>query len=187
MRRRTASAVARGVALAAPEARTGLPVKEATVSGARHEGVLDLIHAEHQEIVALFELVTQLTDADDRRSAFGELKSAFEIHSAAEAETLYAVLRELEGGGELVGRATEEHERLDDAFDDVSAADPNEAAWTDMVAELRERVERHVAQEETVLFDFTRDRLEQSRLLELERAMLGVKADLQGLGYEAVQ
>ncbi len=157
------------------------------MSTARNEGVLDLIHAEHREAAALFAQLSELTDPEDRRSVFHHLKETIEAHLACEDETFHAALRALDGGEELIAPAAGADERIALALDDLSAAGTEDPAWTDMVSELRERVEQHVAREETEIFDFAREQLEQPRLLELERDMRATKDELQGAGSAAPQ
>jgi hemerythrin superfamily protein len=160
---------------------------EDAMSSARNEGILDLIQSDHQLAVALFERLRELVDPEERRAVFAALRGAIEAHGAAEEETLYAALRMFEGAEDLVVGAAAAHEELIDRFDDVSAAGTEDPAWSDMLASLRERFDAHVAQEETEIFDLARGRLDQARLLQLEREMLAIKGDLQGTGHSAVQ
>jgi hypothetical protein len=114
-----------------------------------HElGVFKVLIREHRLVAEMFDVLDQLSGADERVPGFEALARELLAHARAEQAIVYARLdgsRELEGE---IGRARGQHDRLEVLIAKVRAADPDGDGWALALEELRRAVEAHVDEEE---------------------------------------
>jgi iron-sulfur cluster repair protein YtfE (RIC family) len=110
--------------------------------------VIDLLKRNHREVAELF------SDFERTRasSVVEQICAELEVHTAAEELFVYPALREdVSSGSELADQAEHEHAEAKRLIGRLKRTPTSERA-SDVVAELKQTFERHVAEEERTVF-----------------------------------
>lgn len=112
-------------------------------------------------------------DARYKRLVFRSIKGELEAHARVEEEVFYPALMRLRSSPtrQSVRNALEEHQTLDALVAEIDQMEADDARLDDRLAALRQSVERHIEQEERVLFEQARIHFTDERLDMLGRAM----------------
>jgi iron-sulfur cluster repair protein YtfE (RIC family) len=109
---------------------------------------IDLLKQDHREVEQLFSRFQSTQDPAVAEKICSEL----EVHTAAEEEFVYPVLREdVSGGEKLAGEAEHEHAEARQIIGRLKQTTDSEHL-SDVVAELKKAIEHHVAEEEGTVF-----------------------------------
>jgi iron-sulfur cluster repair protein YtfE (RIC family) len=139
-------------------------------------------HREAQDMIA--RLAGDEAGGEARRELFAQLKDALTLHTRMEEEVFYPELEDFEETRALVEESYEEHRRVDQLLRRMSEASERAAGetgvssdWQEMLAELRDAVTHHVAEEEGEMFPRAAKLLKPDRLrdmgLEMRRVETG--------------
>lgn len=113
--------------------------------------IIELLEKNHREVEALLrDLQTDGADA----GKLSQLRLLLLAHAIAEEETVYSVLEQQGGSSDLLEDSQDDHDEVEDLLDQCEAADGEERI--DIIAELAQAVENHVAIEESETFQLLR-------------------------------
>lgn len=139
--------------------------------------IYDQLHAEHEQVQALFEELMEAKGAASRARIFGKLSEELLRHARAEAKVLYKKLED--EGDEARFRALEgdeEHEVVEDLLARLSKdEDKGSDRWLARAKVLKEVVEHHVEEEESKMFKEARKALDKGEAKELNARYLAGK------------
>ena len=143
-----------------------------------------LLRKEHEILEGLFTLYEKLgAEAEPARKLrlFGEIRFRLLSHAVAENEIFYpAVERSGEAAAEdAVVDALEEHQAVTSLMEELDEIDPADRLFDAKMRVLRENVESHARQEESVLFRCF-DRLPRDERDEASRALKERLEELEG-------
>ena len=155
----------------------------------RPPDAIALLKADHQRVAALFERYRRW-----RRGAFAskkmildQIREELDLHSRIEERLFYPELAQAlsEQVKEHVRHAGEEHAVVDRLVSELALVDPDDPGCDAKVKVLRETVERHVLEEQTLLFPEARRWLGDTRLVDLGRKVAGTRQAMrEGLGAQ---
>jgi iron-sulfur cluster repair protein YtfE (RIC family) len=132
---------------------------------------LALLHRDHENVDRMFDDYPR-ANAAQRDTFFEAIKHELDAHAAVEEEIFYPALRAT--GGDMaaaIDRAEIEHFGMKTLMGALADMQPDDPAYDARVAELREDVRSHVAEEEKQVFEAARRRLGAERLRELGQEM----------------
>lgn len=116
-------------------------------------------------------LTAEILDAarrlEERRRLFEILCDEIEAHAAAEEQTLYAELLALSHDQALARRSVAEHDAMAELLDVLSKLEMPSPRWLATFERLKERIDRHLDEEESVTFALARSMISQDRALRL--------------------
>lgn len=144
--------------------------------------ILDVLKEEHTAILNAFEsLERAIADGSEpvRGLAYESLSLEMLLHNEIEQEIFY---NHLEGDGELaeaVGLGTEEHEACAELIDELDDDSLDDEAWSAKLAELREAITLHVADEEDRIHALAERQLDDLVLVELGNEYLQFKVSMK--------
>jgi iron-sulfur cluster repair protein YtfE (RIC family) len=109
---------------------------------------IDLLKQDHREVEQLFSRF----EASQDPAIAEKICSELEVHTAAEEELVYPVLREdVSGGEKLAGEAEHEHAEARQIIGRIKQT-TDAQHLDDVVAELKKAIEHHVEEEEGTVF-----------------------------------
>jgi hemerythrin superfamily protein len=115
------------------------------------DGILTMLHEDHEEVSALFEEILGTKSASRRAELFNEVKTKLLAHAHAEARVLYKPM-EKKGEEEARRFALEgevEHGVVEDLIDQLTRSRAKDSdQWTAKCKVLKEMVAHHVKEEE---------------------------------------
>ena len=131
--------------------------------------VLTLIKRDHAEVKDMFKQFEELSPtAKATRAKLGtKIMDALEAHTSAEETTLYAALRDQLRAGEeriKVLEGFEEHGVANDLIAKIKDTDPKDDSYVARMDVLRESVEHHIKEEESVIHKLARGTFDKSEL-----------------------
>ena len=109
---------------------------------------IDLLKQDHREVEELFSRFESTRDP----AIVEKICSELEVHTAAEEELVYPVLRDdVSDGAKLAGEAEHEHAEARQIIGRIKQTTDAEHL-NDVVAELKKAIEHHVQEEEGTVF-----------------------------------
>ncbi|MGD9762706.1 MAG: hemerythrin domain-containing protein [Candidatus Binatia bacterium] len=128
----------------------------------------DVLREQHRALGALFERLRHVSDAQARTDLADQITRELQAHMAVEEQLFYPAMREVpdEIIPAMVSEAYEEHEVLKLILGRLSEMAPDRERFEAEVKVLREAVEHHVREEESVMFRAA-EKLGAARLEEL--------------------
>ena len=129
--------------------------------------IFALLQQDHQTVAALFDEIASAEDTDDREKIFGRLKEEVLRHKEAEERTFYAALSMIPELGDRIEEAMEEHVDAEELLEEIDGLDVDEEEWAATLAELKEEIEHHVAEEEGDIFAQAKEHLTEDQLKKL--------------------
>ena len=112
---------------------------------------LDLLRADHRQMARLFNEVRQTSDFAERRELFEEIRDRLEWHSSLEEEIFYPRFLRVPELGELMSESLEDHRLMREIVAELSSTYDRED-FDELLEELMDTVEDHVAEEEGEVF-----------------------------------
>ena len=129
--------------------------------------VVDVLTADHLEVVALVEQVPTV-DPAQRRDMADTIIAELMQHAVAEEMYVYPAMREhLPDGDAAVRHDIEEHQQLEEAMKDLEGLDAADPRFLEVLGRLEAVLRDHVQDEETEQFPQLRARVPQRRLVEM--------------------
>jgi hemerythrin superfamily protein len=139
---------------------------------------LEMLESEHTDIRALLLKVEKAKDIRARH-LLQDLKDRLELVERLEETYLYSPLRQDEDARDIVLEGFEEHAVVDRLIQELSELKPNDQAWHPKVKVLKENLERHIDEEESVLFPRVRMIWDTDKRRHLYRKMEQLKAQIR--------
>ncbi|MGH9753393.1 MAG: hemerythrin domain-containing protein [Blastocatellia bacterium] len=141
----------------------------------------ELLKKDHQKAMSLIgELEAadrQVGTVQTNTDVFNHLNELLMMHALIEEEVLYPVMKEFDESRDLARSFHKEHEEVERLLSHLSTMAPNVEEFQKTLADLRERVERHIDEEENELFPLAEELCEPRRLQEMGRRMQEMKYD----------
>lgn len=133
--------------------------------------VLTLLKQDHKLIASLFEQTEASTKRTDPivKGLFAQLKDEMETHASVEEKIFYPALQQAEPF--LMREAFKEHSTMKQLLAEMAAMPIGDKKWTEKLSLLKQSVERHVAEEESVIFKIARKNMNELQLREMGGAM----------------
>lgn len=145
----------------------------------RPPDAIALLKADHQRIAALFERYRRWRRGtfESKKMILDQIREELDLHSRIEEQLFYAELAQAlsERVKEHVRHAGEEHAVVDRIVSELVLIEPDDPRCDAKVKLLRETVERHVLEEQTLLFPEARRWLGDAKLVDLGRKMAATK------------
>ena len=132
---------------------------------------LDLLRADHRQLIQLFERVRQTADYGERRDLFEEIRDQLEAHSDLEEEIFYPRFSRIAELGELMSESIEDHRLMREVLGELSATYDRED-FNELLDELVDMVEDHVSEEEEEVFPRLLEQVEERDWVELFDRMI---------------
>jgi hemerythrin-like domain-containing protein len=142
---------------------------------------IDLLREDHQKALQLIEKLEAVeekvgTDPTDTET-FNKLHQTLRVHTEIEEEFFYPAMEEFDEAKPLVEGAYQEHDQIDQLLSELATSAPNETEFHDTLSELRNNLERHIEEEEGILFPSAEELFEEVKLEEMGRQMEEMKND----------
>jgi hemerythrin superfamily protein len=153
--------------------------------------VIDLLVRDHENVSELFRACEELdrNDPGARRAVLERLHLALEQHAAAEEQLFYPALRARVGGDEegedSVDEAREEHRVVRELLSELVELEPSEQTYDAKLKVLKDMVEHHVGEEESLLLPLARDLMPQSELEQIGAQVEGLRLEMRTRGLAA--
>ena len=112
---------------------------------------LDLLRADHRQLSQLFEQLRQTDDFSERRELFEEVRDRLEEHSGIEEAIFYPRFSRLADLEELMSESIEDHRLMTEILGELSSTYEVDD-FNDLLEELMDTVEDHIAEEEDEVF-----------------------------------
>ncbi|KAE8765747.1 hemerythrin domain-containing protein [Georgenia thermotolerans] len=139
-----------------------------TASGAQSTDVVDILTADHKDMLALLGQIEGTADETQRRDLADTVIAEVMRHAVAEEMYVYPVMEEhLPNGKEEVEHDKKEHDEIVQVMkrmEDVSASD---SRFMELVRELEAQLRHHAGDEETEQFPKLRANIPREKLVEL--------------------
>jgi hemerythrin superfamily protein len=140
-----------------------------------HVGIMRKLAEEHGEVSMLLEKCSLTKDPEKRRELFSMIRQELLSHAKGEEKIFYARLKQFDEAREIVLRATEEHQEVEDMVDRLSTMGYAGDDWGELFDELKDSVKEHVKEEESEMFSAAKDALDDDELETLENRYLQAK------------
>ena len=139
--------------------------------------ILDVLKEDHKEVAELLKRVSRVRTVKSREKYFVEMKQSLEMHSYLEQLIFYRALLESSDHQTAVEHAGQEHGQITDQMAELDSLPNDDSDWMPKFQRLRERIEAHVQEEETDLFERAKKTLSEERLTKLGAEMVTKKAE----------
>jgi len=124
-------------------------------SRAHAQDVLSMLCDDHQYLTQLFAEFHQIKDQallEDKEALVQEICSELLLHAELEEEVFYPAIREILQDDMLMDEAESEHASAKDVIEELQTMSPSHSSYNAKVVVLGENVERHMREEQTVVF-----------------------------------
>ncbi|AVZ40907.1 MULTISPECIES: hemerythrin domain-containing protein [unclassified Dietzia] len=141
-----------------------------------NKDVVDILTADHREMIGLIEMIEETTDPKERRSLADSVIAEVTRHSVAEELFVYPVYeREVPDGTEEVEHDKEEHQEIEEVMKELEGVDAESAEFMALVKRFKELLDHHADDEETDQFPKLRAAVSAEDLLDLGRKVEAAK------------
>ena len=138
--------------------------------------VVDILTADHREMIELLEEIEQTADPEDRRSLADAVIAEVVRHSIAEELFVYPVYeREVPNGKDEVEHDKEEHQELEEVMKELEGLDAASAEFIATVKRFKELLDHHADDEEADQFPKLREHVSAEDLVDLGRKVEAAK------------
>lgn len=139
--------------------------------------VVDILTADHRDMIALIEKIESTADPVERRSLADAVTAEVMRHSVAEELFVYPVYeRKVLGGTDEVEHDKSEHQEIEETLKKLENVDSQDAEFTTLVGELKALLNHHADDEESDQFPKLREHLRIDELVDLGRKVEAAKA-----------
>lgn len=138
--------------------------------------VVDILTADHREMVGLLELIEETSDPAERRALADAATAEIVRHSVAEELFVYPVYsRVIADGADEVEHDKEEHQELEETLVELEGVDADDDDFLRLVRELKSQLDHHADDEESDQFPKLRAALSAEELVDLGRKVEAAK------------
>lgn len=139
-----------------------------------------MLKHDHEEIKELMAQLDAQKDekTSDKETVFTTLTQKLQLHEALEESIFYPAMREHPKTKELALEGYDEHKEVDQVMLDIRGLDFMDAAWTEKVEAMKDKLFHHIQEEEEELFKqarqvFSEEELDQLGARMQEQATMG--------------
>lgn len=140
-------------------------------------GIFKRLVEEHVALRRLLARVAKASDDQQKREIFNLVRREILAHTKAEEREFYAELRDYERTRALAQSQLDDHERIEDLVDRLSAIPVADARWPKLLEELSSELAAHVRREENELFEEAAEIIGRVQARRIERRFLRRKHD----------
>ena len=138
--------------------------------------VIEILTADHREMIGLLELIEETTDPAERRALADAATAEIVRHSVAEELFVYPVYtREVTDGADEVEHDKEEHQELEETLVKLEGVDAEDAEFLRLVRELKGQLDHHADDEESDQLPKLRRAVSADELVDLGRKVEAAK------------
>ena len=135
---------------------------------AAREDVVEILTADHREMVELIGRIKSTPDAGQRRDLADTVIAEVMRHAVAEEMYVYPAVEErVPDGKEMVEHDKEEHQEIVEVMKEVESLDASDASFMTRIGQLEALLKHHAEDEETDQFPRLRAHLTSEQLVEL--------------------
>jgi hemerythrin superfamily protein len=120
------------------------------------EAKMDIFETLRVDHAAIQDLLDQVLESNESKTdwaeALADLKISLVAHNRAEEAILYEFMRGAPQRAETADLKTEEHHLAEEILDDLDRLNPADYDWDTTLALLKNQIESHIAEEETMVF-----------------------------------
>ena len=132
------------------------------------QDVVDILTADHHEVLDLLQQIKITTDAEERRDLADTVITELVRHSVAEEMYVYpAMKKHLPDGDEAVDHDVEEHKELEQKMKKLESVDAQNPEFTQRLTQLETILRDHVSDEENEQFPELRAQVPREELIEI--------------------
>ena len=139
--------------------------------------IFTTIRNDHDLARQLMQRLTAARSPELRQHLCEELRQAVRVHSRAEEATFYAALRDCPAYEDGMTHSTAEHEAIDERLDEAVKAGSTSPWFLPLYGEARLLLERHMTEEEDLIFPLAKKLLTEIHAQRLGRDMRQLKDD----------
>lgn len=115
-----------------------------------------------------------------RKSLFNQIHQNVMTHAQAEEEVFYPAVRNVAfGRGDMINEAYREHETLKNLLEQMKNIDPMRDEFDNRLAELKSKIEHHVQEEESEIFQLCESRMSAEQLRKLGQQLHTKKKEIK--------
>ncbi|MFE7632048.1 hemerythrin domain-containing protein [Kocuria sp. NPDC057446] len=138
--------------------------------------VIDILTADHQDMLELLGRIEGAPDAAERRELADTVIAEVMRHAVAEEMHVYPVMeKHLPDGAEEVEHDKKEHDELVQVMKQVEGVDASEPAFLELIREMQAQLRHHIEDEESDQFPKLRAHISAEDLVELGRKVENAK------------
>lgn len=138
--------------------------------------VVDILTADHRDMIALIEQIESTADPEERRSLADAVTAEVMRHSVAEELFVYPVYeRKVPRGTDEVGHDKSEHQEIEETLKKLEDVDSQDPGFMTLVGELKALLNHHADDEESDQFPKLREHLRIDELVDLGRKVEAAK------------
>lgn len=138
--------------------------------------VVDILTADHREMIDLITQIESNTDPKERRKLADTVTAEVMRHSVAEELFVYPVMeRDIPDGKDEVEHDKQEHDELVVVMKKLENVDAKASEFTELVGELKELLDHHADDEESGQFPALRKHLTAESLVDLGQKVEAAK------------
>lgn len=141
--------------------------------------ICTLLRQDHRKVAELLDAL--IRDGGEGKNVLGlvpQLAADLELHSCAEEHAVYPRLQRRAESKDDADRAQEEHNAIRNLLKELDGLAPTDERCSRLLAQLKEEVDYHVEQEETVLFAKLEKLFNEEELQEIAVEFLAAKEAL---------
>jgi iron-sulfur cluster repair protein YtfE (RIC family) len=136
------------------------------------EKMFELLQQDHREISQMLSQM-QRTSGQKREKLFSQCQDALDMHMQIEEDYLYPALEDIDETKDLVRDSHEEHKMIKKQLMALEKLNVDDPKWDAKLQAMKENIESHVQEEETVLFR--------------QAAKVLSRAELDDLNYQIIE
>ncbi|MCE3291781.1 MAG: cation-binding protein [Arthrobacter sp.] len=148
---------------------------ESTTDGPKLD-VVDILTADHREMVELIGRIGLTSDASERRDLADTLIAEVMRHAVAEEMFVYPAMEDhVPNGSEEVEHDKKEHDDIVKLMKRIEGVDPSDTAFMELVRELESQLTHHAGDEENEQFPKLRSHIPREKLVDLGEKVQSAK------------
>ena len=131
-------------------------LKETNFNKTKASDIIKLLKADHENVKTLFEEFEEVKEKGDNSSKkekiVKQICEQLALHALVEESIVYPVAREVIDDEDLMDEADVEHAGAKELISQLQSMSPDDSHYDAKVTVLREYIEHHVKEEETIMF-----------------------------------
>ncbi len=150
--------------------------------------IFEELRADHAAIRSLLDEIiesstglspTKASEGREWPEALQELKTSLFAHNRAEEAVFYEALSQIPHRDELAEIKTEEHHMGETVLDELIAMNPEDSDWDIRLDLLKNQIESHVAEEETLVFSILKEHTSEQEALRMAQEFEKLREELR--------
>jgi hemerythrin superfamily protein len=139
-----------------------------THSAGANVDVVDILTADHREMIALIAQIHAAPDGSQRRDLADTLIAEVMRHAVAEEMFVYPAIEDhVPNGKEEVEHDKKEHDDIVKLMKQLEKAEPSDASFMDLIPELEGQLTHHAGDEESDQFPKLRQHIPREKLVDM--------------------